>query len=181
MRDKLTLDPAQAAGPSDIAASDDAVRQALLRLGGGEARMLHARSDRQTPQAVRSNTRHRFVQDGEVAVEYAERARQPAPAPVPPDTTLVDSLREELAQERRARVTAEASARELQISLQACQTRLAHVEITLDEARTRAAAAAEEAIARARVVTTRAPRKPAAAPADAEAEPEPVKWWIKKT
>lgn len=179
MRDKLTLDPAHAADSTDISASDNAVRQALLRLGGGDSRASHARGDRQPAQAVRSTTRHRFVQDGEVAVEYAERARQPAPLPVA-DTALVDSLREELAQERRARASAEAILRELQTSLQACQTRLAHVEITLDEARAREAAAAEEVIARARSVPTRTPRRPAVTNAVTEDEPEPVKWWIKK-
>lgn len=180
MREKLTSTPGDIVAPDSISQSDNAVRQALLRLGAGE-RKAPPRSERGGAQAGRPTTRHRFVQDGEVSVQYAERPRNSVPPSAPAaDAAVVEALREELNRERQLRLDAEAALREVQTSL---QTRLAHLEFDLQEARARADTPQEEVV----VVTeapvprpARTPRRPARAGEAGEPEPEPVKWWIKK-
>lgn len=180
MREKLTSTPGDIVAPDSISQSDNAVRQALLRLGAGE-RKAPPRSERGGAQAGRPATRHRFVQDGEVSVQYAERPRHAAPPSAPAaDAAVLEALREELGRERQLRLDAEAALREVQTSL---QTRLAHLEFDLQEARARAEAPHEEVVVTE--VPLPRPARPAKRPArlaetNEAAEPEPVKWWIRK-
>ena len=164
--------------------SDDAVRQALLRLGSGARKDSRPDNSGRSTQSGRPVVRRRFVQDGEVAVEYAERPRQ-AVQPVANNSAALDELREELARERHSRNDAEAAVRELKLSLQTCQTRIAHLEMALEEAR-----AAPPPVAAAPVQDEPKPARDGVRPArrayvrkvataDGEPEPEPVKWWIK--
>lgn len=155
MREKLTSTPGDIVAPDSISQSDNAVRQALLRLGAGE-RKAPPRSERGGAQAGRPTTRHRFVQDGEVSVQYAERPRNSVlPSAPAADAAVVEALREELNRERQLRLDAEAALREVQTSL---QTRLAHLEFDLQEARARADTSQEEiAVTEARSPVRRAP------------------------
>ena len=170
--------------------SDDAVRQALLRLGAGSNKSQQFSGRRPASLSTSPAARRRFVQDGEVAVEYAERTR-----PVAADTSGIDGLRVELAQERQARVDVELALRDAQASLRSCQTRLGHVELALEEARAQSIALADaatpppllDAVVRGR--RRRAPDDDE--PVDGEvgssrvrraaSEPQPVKWWIKQS
>jgi hypothetical protein len=168
------------------------VRQALLRLGAGSARDSHSNGRRPASLANSSAVRRRFVQDGEVSVEYAERTRHHALPAASTDSAGIDSLRAQLTQERQARADVEAALRDMQAHLHSCQTRLGHVELALEEARAQAAAridvAAVPASADAVVRVRRRRMADADAPAEGgvsaararrAAEPQPVKWWIK--
>ncbi|WP_419729919.1 hypothetical protein [Lichenicola sp.] len=164
--------------------SDDAVRQALLRLGSGARPDQRQDAQGRTAQSGRPVVRRRFVQDGEVAVEYAERPRQPA-QPVQNNAAVLDQLREELARERQTRTEAEAAVRELKLSLQTCQTRVAHLEMALEEARAVPPPFAAAPVQDEPMPAPDAPRPVRrqyvrkVASTDAAPEPEPVKWWIK--
>ena len=164
--------------------SDDAVRQALLRLGSGTRTDIRSDNAGRNNQSGRPVVRRRFVQDGEVAVEYAERPRQ-AIQPMGNNAVALDELREELARERHLRGEADATIRELKLSLQASQTRIAHLEMALEEARAIASVPVAAAVPdepRPEREVPRPARRPyvrKAAVADAEPEQQPVKWWIK--
>ncbi len=170
--------------------SDDAVRQALLRLGAGSNKSQQFSGRRPASLSTSPAARRRFVQDGEVAVEYAERTR-----PVAADTSGIDGLRAELAQERQARADVELALRDAQASLRSCQTRLGHVELALEEARAQTVALADAATP-APIPDEVARSRRRRAPGDSEpiegevgssrvrraaSEPQPVKWWIKQS
>ena len=176
---KPSILTSQAAQPP----SDDAVRQALLRLGGNARKDIRTDAGGRGNQSGRPVVRRRFVQDGEVAVEYAERPRQPV-QPAPNYAAALDELREELARERHSRNDADAAVRELKLSLQASQTRIAHLEMALEEARSvppAVAVAPAPADAPKPVGDVQRPvrRQYVRKMPGADAEPEPVKWWIK--
>ncbi len=149
-----------------------------------------------------------FVQDGDVVVEYAGRDR-PGHHDFSDQNrgdqgrSALDALREEVVRERRAREEAERALNETRLSLQGLQTRLAHLELDLKEARSanravqdeaallaaeraQAAAAAPVAAEPPVLAPERAPvarepkvRRQQAAPRVSTREPKPVKWWIK--
>lgn len=123
-------------------------------------------------------------------MEYAERMR-----PVAVDTSGIDGLRAELAQERQARADVELALRDAQASLRSCQTRLGHVELALEEARAQTIALADaappvptlDAAARSRRRRVPDDNEPVedgegavAKGRRSAAEPQPVKWWIKQ-
>ena len=172
MNQKLSLN-SQVDSPSDdaLTPSDDAVRQALLRMGagsgqnGGQSGNQHGgqhfqgrRGGEQVSAASASPDarRRRFSQNEHVPVEYVSRDRQAGrhdvsrheqsrheqgrldqgrhePAEAGDDRTAM--LERELDRERQARLAAERSLAETKLALQNAQTRLAHLEIDLTEAR----------------------------------------------
>ena len=120
--------------------------------------------------------RHRYVRDGEVPVVHAALGRNSArsEAGSQQDKALLDSLRQDLEQERSRREAAERSLAESRSAVVALQTRLAHVEMDLQ-------AAQEQAMSQHAM-----PAPAAAAPVRRksraerqEAEPQPIKWWIR--
>ena len=187
---KLTLTPASSAEDVDIP-SDDAIRQALLRMGSGSRTQRQHRPD--LPAAPNGETRRRrFSQNEHVPVEYVGRDRggsraEPAEvlfSPPPPDQS---GLERALDRERQARELAEREATELKTQLQGARTRIAHLEIELGELRaTRAAEAAATAVAISNAAGTTPVRDAAVARprgrprlrrVDEDDEQEPVKWW----
>lgn len=122
--------------------------------------------------------RHRYVRDGEVPVVHATLGRQATrpDASMQQDKALLESLRQDLERERAAREVAERSLHETRATLVTLQTRLAHVEMDLQEAQEQ-------------VVVVEAATAPAIAPVEPvrrrpriqkpDHEPQPVKWWIK--
>ena len=202
MADKLVLRGTPSADTSsETALSEEGVRQALARLGRGasqeasEERRPDQGREAQDPfrqlgggQGGQRRTsaapmhklkRPAFVQDGDVVVEYAGRERPHHDGGdqgrADPGRTALDMLRDEVARERRAREEAERGLNETKLALQGLQTRLAHLELDLNEARSAARAALEEAATvaaehaqAAKPVTA----EPAKAAAPVEAEPE---------
>lgn len=177
MNQKLSLN-SQEDSPSEdaLTPSDDAVRQALLRMGagggqnGGQSGNQHGgqhfqarRGGEQVSAASASPDarRRRFSQNEHVPVEYVSRDRQAGrhdasrhdqgrhdqgrhdqgrpdqgrhEAAEPGDDRTA-MLERELDRERQARLTAERGLAETKLALQNAQTRLAHLEIDLTEAR----------------------------------------------
>ena len=135
-------------------------------------------------------TRHRYVRDGEVPVVHATLGRQPArPDPsIQQDKALIESLRQDLDRERAARETAERALQETRATLVMLQTRLAHVEMDLQEAQAQEQAIAEAAAAASVAVEPELEPEPEPAPERARRKPraekparmpQPIKWWIK--
>lgn len=200
LNNKLTL----SSSPVEEASlpSDDAIRQALLRMGSGarpqkqpprQQPQHQQRSGVQTGPHAGDSRRRRFSENERVPVEYVGRDRGASRAdPVEPAAfgaaPELDKLQRILELERRAREAAEQNASELKLQLQAMQTRLAHVTIELDEMRaTRAAEAAATAVALSNAATTaaaaeKAPARPRIRTrhADFDDEQEPVTWWIRE-
>ncbi len=144
------------------------------------------------PQAGPSRpggTRHRYVRDGEVPVVHATLGRQATrpEAPVQQDKVLLDALRQDLERERSAREAAERALQETRASLVTVQTRLAHVEMDLQEAQhlqDRAQAAVEAAVEPAALLDEPVAAAPGPVRRRPRSErpartPQPVKWWIK--
>ncbi len=170
-----------ARGPDDTPDSDSGsqsaeaqLRQALEHMGGrrssGAAASVSGRGGGGTA------TRHRYVRDGEVPVVHAALGRPAArsDAAIQQDKVLLDSLRQDLEQERSRREAAERCLVESRSSIVALQTRLAHVEMDLQ-------AAQEQAVAQASL-PVQAPAEPTRRRQRAEKsepEPQPIKWWIK--
>ncbi|MCQ8278136.1 hypothetical protein NFI95_06700 [Acetobacteraceae bacterium KSS8] len=218
--------------------SDDAVRQALLRMGSGRPRGVSAttmmperqterahdrphgyqsggnRRGAETGQAVSPDARRRrFSQNEHVPVEYVSRDRTArGHEPLRLDAGRVEMaepaedrtgfLERELERERQARQAAEAALAEKTKAFETLRTRVAHLEIDLQEARSQrqamielAQSAAQHA-AETRVVAGlpaandeddaagpapvrrgRGRPRRVPVPVEADAEPEPVKWW----
>ena len=102
------------------------------------------------------------------------RATVRAEAATQQDKALIESLRQDLEQERGRREAAERSLLESKSSIVALQTRLAHVEMDLQAAQEQAAS---QTAATAPVVAEPVRRKPR--PERHEVEPQPIKWWIR--
>ena len=173
------------------------LRQALDHMGGNRSGGNSGSNGGSQAGSMRSGgspatTRHRYVRDGEVPVVHATLGRQPArPDPsIQQDKALVEALRQDLDRERAAREAAERALQETRATLVTLQTRLAHVEIDLQETQAQAqtqAQAHEQAVAEAAAPAVNAVepepaperirRKPKAErPARV---PQPIKWWIK--
>jgi hypothetical protein len=182
LNQKLTLSSAPTED-EDLTPSDDAVRQALLRMGGSSSPSRRG-GEQVSPGGVSADSRRRrFSQNENVPVEYVSRERQGErqgsrhETGEGPDPSA--ALNRALERERQLRETAERSLQEVRASLQVAQTRLAHLEIDLEEAR-RVARSVPVAPVVAPVVTpvvapveesvAAPPAAPVAAPAD---EPVP--------
>ena len=164
--------------------SEERLRLSLSRLGSTKHRPSR-------PHQLAQPVRRRFVKDGEVPTEYAGRGHDLPSAPSAADDA-VSGLRTELAAEQAARAEAELALTAAKAAAKTLQTRVAHMELELEEVRARAARAAEaaEAAEAARLLearpAARAVRmpKPAAAALDDDDDaldgPQPVKWWLKK-
>ncbi|MBE7211819.1 MAG: hypothetical protein INR65_12440 [Gluconacetobacter diazotrophicus] len=202
MNNKLTLSslPAEEASTP----SDDAIRQALLRMGSGFKQQRQHRPESSAAAPTGEIRRRRFSQNEHVPVEYVGRERdraspraESAPEPLfnvpsPPDGDAVSRLERALDRERQMREAAEQAAAELKSQLNGLRTRIAHLDIELGELRaTRAAEAAATAVAlsnaasgvaatppdRDAVPSSRPRGRPRSRPLVEEEEQEPVKWW----
>ncbi len=193
----LTSAPAEDEGPTP---SDDAVRQALLRMGGGNNGGSPRRGGEQASPgpATPDSRRRRFSQNENVPVEYVSRDRQGGQAARHEPGEGTDpsaALNRALERERQLRETAERTLGEVRTALQVAQTRLAHLEIEVEEARAQRVAVAPvvapvvAAVAAAVPEPVLEPEPPRAVrgrgrprtrvEVEPEDEPEPVKWWIR--
>ena len=126
LNQKLSLNTAPAED-DEASPSDDAVRQALLRMGGGGA------PRRGGEQAAPGNAgpdsrRRRFSQNENVPVEYVSRDRSGGTARHEGENADPTAQTRALERERQLRETAERALQEMRTALQAAQTRLAHLE-----------------------------------------------------
>ncbi len=190
----LTSAPAEDEG---LTPSDDAVRQALLRMGGGSNGGSPRRGGEQAaPGPVTPDSRRRrFSQNENVPVEYVSRDRQGGQTSRHEPGEGTDpsaALGRALERERQLREAAERTLGEVRAALQVAQTRLAHLEIEVEEARAQRVAAVPVPAAPvptvpepppepepSRAVRGRGRPKAARAEVEPEDEPEPVKWWIR--
>ena len=143
---KLTLSSAPSED-EDLSPSDDAVRQALLRMGGSNGGSPRRGGDQMSPSgATADSRRRRFSQNENVPVEYVSRDRPGERLTARHDagegSDPVASLTRTLERERQLRETAERTLQETKSALQATQTRLGHLELALEEARRAAREAA---------------------------------------
>ncbi len=193
MNQKLSLTSAPPDDEGDVP-SDDAVRQALLRMGGSNnGGSLRRGGEQAMPGPTTPDSRRRrFSQNENVPVEYVSRDRQGGQAARhdmgeghDPSTGLGRALE----RERQLREAAERTLGEVRAALQVAQTRLAHLEIEVEEARAQRVAAAVAAEApepapapepdAVRPVRGRGRPRTIRAQVEPEDEPEPVKWWIR--
>ena len=163
------------AAESGSQSAEAQLRQALEHMGG--RRTSNATSSASGRSGGSSATsRHRYVRDGEVPVVHAALGRPAvrSEAAIQQDKVLLDSLRQDLEQERSRREAAERCLIESRSSIVALQTRLAHVEMDLQAAQEQATAQASLPVQAPAEAVRRKPRieKP-------EAEPQPIKWWIR--
>ncbi len=150
------------------------LRQALDHMGGRRTGGVPASVSGRTGGS--GATRHRYVRDGEVPVVHVALGRPVARSEgaIQQDKVLLDSLRQDLEQERSRREAAERCLVESRSSIVALQTRLAHVEMDLQAAQEQAVAHASPP---AQPLADPVRRKPRAE--KPEAEPQPIKWWIR--
>ncbi len=172
--------------------SDDAVRQALLRMGGGANGASPRRGGEQASPgpATPESRRRRFSQNENVPVEYVSRDRQGGQGARHEPGEGADpsaSLGRALERERHLREAAERTLAEVRAALQVAQTRLAHLEIEVEEARAQRVAPPPPVATPEPVPEPEPPRptrgrgrpRMARVAAEPEDEPEPVKWWIR--
>ena len=199
MNQKLSLTSAPSEDEDEVR-SDDAVKQALLRMGGSNGGTPRRGGEQASPgPATPDSRRRRFSQNENVPVEYVSRDRQGGQAARHDAGDVHDAsagLGRALERERQLREAAERTLGEVRATLHVAQTRLAHLEIEVEEARAqRAAMVAPEAPAampepapESVPVAEPEPMRPARgrgrprtvrAEAEPEDEPEPVKWWIR--
>ncbi|GBQ71519.1 hypothetical protein AA103196_2798 [Ameyamaea chiangmaiensis NBRC 103196] len=143
--------------------SEDALRQALDRLGQGTRRPATHRPSSPRPASDHrpsaqgshhgsgshfggsdpGQRRRRFVQDGDVPVERHTLTRAPRTQGLPPPTddhqAEVERLRESVRREQRLREDTERSLSEARSMARTLETRAGHAEVRLDEARADAA------------------------------------------
>ena len=171
------------------------LRRALEHMGGSRISLRSSSSGGSS-----TGQRHRYVRDGEVPVVHANLGRPATGRPdasAPQDAVLIETLRQNLEQERARREAAERSLHEARATLTALQTRLGHVELDLQAAQEQVAAqqaAAEQALAeqaasqaasqqatdRAEAtITSPAPGRSRPRSARRTSAPKPIKWWIK--
>ena len=191
LNQKLSLTSA----PSEeeaLTPSDDAVRQALLRMGGGSNGGSPRRGGEQVSPgpATPESRRRRFSQNENVPVEYVSRDRQGGQAARHEPGEGTDpsaALGRALERERHLREAAERTLAEVRGALQVAQTRLAHLEIEVEEARAQRVAL-PPVVATPEPVSEPEPPRPARGrgrprtvrvAVEPEDEPEPVKWWIR--
>ena len=202
MNQKLSLTSAPSEDEDEVR-SDDAVKQALLRMGGSNGGTSRRGGEQASPgPATPDSRRRRFSQNENVPVEYVSRDRQGGQAAARHDAgdahDASAGLGRALERERQLREAAERTLGEVRAALHVAQTRLAHLEIEVEEARAQRAAMVvpeapgpvpEPAPASALVAEPEPePLRPARgrgrprtvrAEAEPEDEPEPVKWWIR--
>ncbi len=201
MNQKLSLTSAPSEDEDEVR-SDDAVKQALLRMGGSNSGTSRRGGEQASPgPATPDSRRRRFSQNENVPVEYVSRDRQGGQAATRHDAgDLHDAsagLGRALERERQLREAAERTLGEVRAALHVAQTRLAHLEIEVEEARAQRAAmivapeapglVAEPAPEPVPVAEPEPPRpargrgrpRTVRAEAEPEDEPEPVKWWIR--
>lgn len=142
--------------------------------GGASAVSMRAAGSAAAP-------RHRYVRDGEVPVVHAALGRQIVrpDASVHQDKALLEAMRQDLDRERAAREAAERSLHEARANLVTLQTRLAHVEMDLQETQKQAVVevAAPVAVLAPEPLPERLRRRPRAE--KPVRMPQPIKWWIK--
>ncbi len=191
LNQKLSLTNAPSEDEGQVA-SDDAVRQALLRMGGSSGGSPRRGGEQALPgPATPDSRRRRFSQNENVPVEYVSRDRQGGQAARHDAGEGHDpsaALGRALERERQLREAAERTLGEVRAALQVAQTRLAHLEIEVEEARAQRVAVAAVASEAPEPVTEPEPSRPARGrgrpravrvEVEPEEEPEPVKWWIR--
>ena len=170
-----TSGPGGDSSQHDTARNSDPFRQngGSHQNGGGPGLQRRAASP------MHKLKRPAFVQDGDVVVEYAGRDRQSHGSGhqgghhdgSDQGRNALDAVRDELARERRTREEAERSLAETRLALQGAQTRLAHLELDLNEARTSLRLAQEEAVSVVARQAAPAAPPPAAVPSGEDAAP----------
>ncbi|WP_428376456.1 hypothetical protein [Lichenicoccus sp.] len=143
-------DDAEARRPEPGRDSLDPFRPGSVGHGGGHGGGQNGGNQRRAAAPMHKLKRPAFVQDGDVVVEYAGRDRPgyhdiSDQGRADQGRSALDALRDELARERRVREEAERSLHETRLALQGLQTRLAHLELDLNEARSAARAAQDDA------------------------------------
>ena len=151
------------------------LRQALEHMGGRRTSGAPSSGSGRTGGSA-ATSRHRYVRDGEVPVVHAALGRPAvrSEAAIQQDKALLDSLRQDLEQERSRREAAERCLTESRSSIIALQTRLAHVEMDLQAAQEQVTAQTSLLVQ----VPVEAVRRKSRTEKP-EAEPQPIKWWIK--
>ena len=199
MNQKLSLTSAPSEDEDEVR-SDDAVKQALLRMGGSNGGTSRRGGEQASPgPATPDSRRRRFSQNENVPVEYVSRDRQGGQAARHDAADVHDAsagLSRALERERQLREAAERTLGEVRAALHVAQTRLAHLEIEVEEARAQRAAMVvpeapglvPEPAPEPVPVAEPEPLRPARgrgrprtvrAEAEPEDEPEPVEWWIR--
>lgn len=187
MNQKLSLTSAPSEDEGEVP-SDDAVRQALLRMGGSAGGSPRRGGEQASPSpATPDSRRRRFSQNENVPVEYVSRDRQGGQAGRHDPGEGHDpsaALGRALERERQLREAAERSLGEVRAALHVAQTRLAHLEIEVEEARAQRVALPAALAAAPPVVAPPAAAPPAVLPVASEApgpargvvpEPEPLR------
>ena len=176
------------------------LRQALDLMGGrraGPAAGTPAHGNNGVRQAgFHPQPRHRYARDGEVPVVHATLGRvagRPAEGASAQDKVIIETLRNNLEQERSAREVAERGMAETRQAMTALQTRLAHLEMDLRASQEQVSAQSESAqseqatrIDAARSATAQVQEGSlVAAPAKRKSRtrttsaPKPIKWWLR--
>ncbi|MEJ5153971.1 hypothetical protein WH240_02000 [Gluconobacter wancherniae] len=185
----------------DHQVTEDALRQALSRLGSG--RSQNARHAQQ-PQ----ERRRRFVRDGQVVVEHQNSRNAVPRVAIQDDQDEIERLKQSVKREQRRCEESERHLGEARAQIKVLETRAAHTRIQVTElskelrehqdiiqtlkaqvhqARELAATAAQRSprpVGRPRKERPEQPvidEAPVAVsvPVKAKAEPEPVQWWLK--
>lgn len=176
-----------ASAPDGLA--EDRMRQSLSRLGE-VALQRPGRSSHTTGSSGHGLggqvARRRFVQDGEVPTTYASTGSSSDVARAASDPSeAVDAAQSELARERTTHAETRDQLKQAQATIQRLQTRLGHMELEMQETRSRADQAVAASATRAaddRPIRPRKPREPlskANLDLGSEPQPEPVKWWVR--
>ncbi|WP_245824850.1 hypothetical protein [Neoasaia chiangmaiensis] len=181
---------------SDQDLSEDALRQALARLGSTRKRATNSPNPRPTLE----NRRRRFVQDGQVVVEHhASRHTVRGNGPSTEDQEEIERLKNLVKLEQRRCEDGQRQLHDVQVQLRSLETRVAHADLHVKELQdfvrdrdakiavltAQIAARAKPANQDEEPVERRSPGRPRIRPAPVEVaarddgEPEPVKWWIK--
>jgi chromosome segregation ATPase len=181
-----TRPPHDAGKPSDTSSSEEeALRRSLDRLGAtrpaalGRMAQTQAALDRGEPP----RSRRRFAQDGEVQVEWRSHPSGSSAEADPPSSDGIAALRSRLNAEHEAHAAAKEQLRDARAKIQHLETRLAHLQMDLQDAERRQALAAVRAgeptpapVPAAQPVKRGRPRKQRPAPPGFPKQ-RPVKWW----
>nr|WP_321984249.1 hypothetical protein [uncultured Lichenicoccus sp.] len=138
-------DPAEERSPDQGREPLDPFRQSGGNHHGGHTIGQNGSQRRTSAAPMHKLKRPAFVQDGDVVVEYAGRDRPGHHDGGDQGRSALDALRDEVVRERRVREEAERALTETRLALQGLQTRLAHLELDLNESRSAARAAQDEA------------------------------------
>jgi DNA repair exonuclease SbcCD ATPase subunit len=180
-----------------ITSEEDALRRALDRLGSPQHQLTsRSMAGRTAPlRADIPRPRHRFARDGEVQVEWRSNPEGAHGETSGASTENATALQAQLEAERQAHAVSTAELRDARSRIQQLETRLAHLQMSLEEAERRRAAAAA-ATAAAAISKSEpgslpiAPDAPPAVPRVARGRPrkqrpapprfprqKPVRWW----